>query len=203
MSEIIGGMDTRPFVAFDLDDTLNRLRDGVCTTMTRLGFPCTEEGMTSYDWTTLFGAGAPDVCTVLTQHNLLESADPDEDAVNACRDLLNDGVRVEIWTARSWHPRAAEITRAWLDRVGLEETAVRLVGLTESKIHCLDGDPPALYVDDSIRQIRDLRSHGLQGACLIERPWSRNITNLPKVHDLTTAIQSSPALSTQRLELSI
>lgn len=186
------------FAAFDLDDTLNLLREGVCESMRRRGFLIRANEMHCYDWSTLFGEAAPGLLEVLMQDRLLETAEPDVPAIDAVRQILKDGVHVEVWTARGWHPDGYGITRRYLDRVGLQRAGIRLVGLNESKVRCLPvcvsrtgtrAHKPDLYVDDAPHHIDALLRAGVRGARLLRRPWS------PDGHGLPVCISVSEAVS--------
>lgn len=165
-----------PLVVLDYDDTLNRMRDTVFETFSKRGMCVPPNHWHTYSLEVIYKKPLAELLGVFIEDNVLERTPAEESAGRLIDTLKARGFRVEIWTARAWHPRGRQITEDTIARDRLNVDAVRYCTLEQSKADLIrPGDKIAAFVDDNLKHVQAIRS-----ACpaakslLIDRPWNRD-----------------------------
>lgn len=169
-------MSDRPLAVFDCDDTLNLLRYDVAALMLNVtGKHLPPENWNTYDWTELFKEPVDTLLHRLFSGQLLEQAEPDTEMTALARDMIDAGFDVEIWSARRWHPKGAEITARSMTRYDLRVSDIKLTNLSQPKGELITPErPPVIFVDDSATHCRSVAAISPSTlSCCIGRPWNR------------------------------
>lgn len=170
---------------FDCDDVLANLREVV---LYRLGEmfnrPVLLNELTHWDLSKTFGQEV-DVDNMFSQIALEDiPVEPDASMITRC--LKDSGYRIEIVTARGYHPHAAQRTLSWCKKHNLHIDKVHVVPLHGEKRSVLaQMGHIDLYVEDNHDHVE--AAHGLDNVSqiyLMDRPWNRNCTFGTRVADL-------------------
>ena len=188
---------TAPYVAFALDDVLANLREPLmCALNRRTGLDWHWHDWTEYKLCERYRATVEDVQRWLVDDAVLEQALPEPHAVECVAAARDAGYRVAVVTARAWHPRGEALTRDWLRTHGLRVDALHLVPIFTEKASTLRAlGTVRHYVDDHAGHLHPARGivHRLH---LLDRPWNRSDSALPRIHalpELSAALQADPA----------
>ena len=182
----------RPFVVFDLDDTLANLREHLMAMLNRrTGRAIHWTAWRRYELVTVYGASVEQILEWVLQDRVLESAHLEPHAREAVVAARGAGYRVAVVTARGWHPRGEAITRGWLERHGIEVDALHLVPAFGCKAEVLARlGPVHHYVDDHAGHLHPARAvPSVRETHLLDRPWNRDDTTLSRLRGLDELIQ--------------
>lgn len=162
-------------IILDLDDVLANLRESLHRILHReTGINLHWQHWQHYDLRRHYRLDNPELDELLVREQLLEHCEPELDAPHVTQQLAALGLRLIIVTARGWHPRAAQITRAWLDRHGIAYDDLRVVPLGANKLDAIqDCTDIRLAVDDHPRNVDHFRQQGIP-ALIMDRPWNTN-----------------------------
>lgn len=173
----MAAIDTRPTIALDCDDTLVNLRDPMMAMLNQLS----HRQWHWHDWADyhLHRRYRMTPCRLLDliiEQGVLEQARPEPEAAAAIRSLREAGFRIEVWTARRFHPDALRITAQTLAPLGIGPDDIRLFRLTESKARrMIQRKNVQWLVDDCPRHARSLHRRGQGDRVVVPAlPWNRN-----------------------------
>ncbi len=177
---------TKPLAVFDCDDVLCNMRAALYFAMRNRGIDIPVHTWRHYDLQQTFGLSIENCLEIMAADHVLENATAEDGAAEAINALRATGHRVEIWTARSWHPNGQSLTEAWAEREGLFVDQVRVFDFLQSKSAAMNEHTPVrAFIDDSIRHISDAHSNPYVGqAVLMTRPWNESAKNLNRAHTL-------------------
>lgn len=188
---------TPPFVAFDLDDVLANLRDPLmCALNRRTGLDWHWNDWTEYRLTERYRASVADIQRWVVDDAVLEQATPEPGARACVEAARSAGYRVAVVTARAWHPKGEALTRGWLADHGFQVDALHLVPIFSEKASTLRAlGSVRHYVDDHADHLHPARGL-VQRLHLMDRPWNRAETALPRIRglaELIAALEADPA----------
>lgn len=160
-------------IILDLDDVLANLRESLHRILHReTGIDLHWKHWRHYDLRRHYLLESPALDALLVREQALESCEPEPGAAAATRALVALGLRVVIVTARGWHPRAADITRAWLEHQAMAFDDLRVVPLGGNKLQAIgDCRDIRLAVDDHPTHVTRYRERGIP-ALIMDRPWN-------------------------------
>lgn len=184
-------MKHRPYVVFDLDDVLANLRDHLMTMLNRrTGRSVHWREWHQYELSSVYGAPVEAIMTWVREDAVLEAATLEPHAQAAIQAARAVGYRVAIVTARGWHPAGEQITRDWLRRHDLDIDSLHLVAAFGEKADVLRGLGPVVhFIDDHVGHLYPARSlAGVRQVHLLDRPWNRHDTVLPRLRGLEDLI---------------
>lgn len=187
--------DTRPTIALDCDDTLVNLREPMMAMLNRftdLQWHWRDWG--DYQLHRRYRLTPCRLLNLIIEHRVLEHARPEPGAAGAIRQLRAAGYRVEIWTARRFHPQALAITAETLAPLGIEREDIRLFRLTASKARQMGRLPDVQWlVDDCPRHANAMHRRGRGGRVVVpSMPWNRRVSakRLPSLDQIVDHIQA-------------
>jgi FMN phosphatase YigB (HAD superfamily) len=189
-ARVAGGR--RPYVVFDLDDTLANLREHLMAMLNRrTGRSIHWTDWRRYELVSVYGASVEQILEWVLADRVLEAATLEPDAPEVVAAARRAGYRVAVVTARGWHPRGKAITRGWLRRHGLEVDALHLVEAFGSKAEVLARlGGVRHYIDDHAGHLHPARAlPGVQDVHLLDRPWNREDATLNRVHALADFVR--------------
>lgn len=151
----------------------------------------------TYSFLHLYGISDQDAQAALVKQGCLENAMPEPGALEAVRSLIGQGYKVEIWTARAWHPRGQQITEQWFEKWGSPNVTVRVCPYNSSKASLIrqTGIRPKLFVDDSLTQILSVQAESPETSCyVIDRPWNKTAAKLMRFDAVHAAVRHHTCL---------
>ncbi|MBO9471038.1 hypothetical protein J7355_13135 [Endozoicomonas sp. G2_2] len=170
--------DTRPTIALDCDDTLVNLRDPMMAMLNRLSHRQSHwQEWADYHLHRRYRMTPCRLLDLVIEQGVLEQARPEPGAAAAVQALREAGFRIEVWTARRFHPDALKITAETLSPLGIEPDNIRLFRLTESKARrMIQREDVRWLVDDCPRHARWLHRRGHGDRIVVPAlPWNRDI----------------------------
>ena len=177
----------RPFVVFDLDDTLANLREHLMAMLNRrTGREIHWTEWCRYELVSVYGASVEQILDWVLEDRVLEAAHLEPHAREAVAAARRAGFQVAVVTARGWHPRGEAITRAWLERQGIEVDALHLVPAFGSKAEVLARlGSVRHFIDDHAGHLHPARAvPSVQHTHLLDRPWNQDDTTLSRLRGL-------------------
>jgi 5'(3')-deoxyribonucleotidase len=186
------GKAPRPFVVFDLDDTLANLREHLMAMLNRrTGRAIHWNDWRRYELVSVYGASVEQILDWVLKDRVLEAAHLEPHAVEAVRAAREAGYRIAVVTARGWHPRGEAITRGWLEANGIAVDALHLVAAFGSKAEVLARMGPVRhFVDDHAGHLHPARGLPSVGEThLIDRPWNRDDSTHNRLRGLDELIR--------------
>lgn len=186
------GAGRRPYVVFDLDDTLANLREHLMASLNRrTGREVHWTEWRRYELVGVYGASVEQILAWVLEDRVLEAATLEPHAREAVASARRAGYRVAVVTARGWHPQGETITRRWLDRHGIHLDALHLVPAFGSKAGVLARlGPVEHFVDDHAGHLHPARAlPTVRATHLLDRPWNRDDTTLNRLHGLDEVVR--------------
>ena len=177
------GVRTGAWIGFDLDGVLAESHHGMAQAMAiETGRPVDWRDWHRYDFFNHAGVSSERFLNLIVEHRVLEQAPPAPGAVACVAALRAAGARVAVVTARSFHPRAAAVTRDWLDEHGMAVDVVHITSHSGSKLEVLTAQGVVAYADDYDASIDALARAGLcSHLYLVDQPWNRHRTDLARI----------------------
>jgi len=163
------------------------LRDPIMSAMhAEFGVHIHHSQWCSFDLSVHYGVAQDEILAAFLKHGVLEAASFEPHAQEAFQAVRDAGCSVKILTARGWHARADEITRASLAEAGLVPDEILIVPLHSSKDAALrQCGPVAAYLDDHAGHIQDAtHCANVERPVLMDRPWNRDSTHPHRVASL-------------------
>lgn len=174
--QLLGRGAGRPYVVFDLDDTLANLREHLMAMLNRrTGLQIHWNDWRRYELVSVYGASVEQILDWVLKDRVLEAAHLEPHALEAVRAAREAGYRIAVVTARGWHPRGEAITRGWLQANGIAVDALHLVPAFGSKAEVLARlGPVRHFIDDHAGHLHPARAVPSVGDThLIDRPWNQ------------------------------
>ena len=178
-------MSNQLLAVFDCDDVLANLREIVLERLSEtLNRPVLLSELVNWDMSKTFGAEIDSVA--MFKAISLESIPMEPNAPSVTQLMKTLGYRIEIVTARGYHPHAAQRTLNWCKRHNIHIDKVHVVPLYGDKREVLAGMGPIdIYIEDNHDHVE--AAHGLDNVrqiCLMDRPWNVNCNFGTRVHEL-------------------
>lgn len=161
-------------IILDLDDVLANLRESLYQVLGRAtGIERHWRDWQHYDLRRHYQLDSPALDALLVREQALEACQPEPGAAALTQALAALGLRQIIVTARGWHPRAAEVSRAWLAQHGMVYDDLRVVPLGGNKLEAIQDCPVIqLAVDDHPRHVARYQQQGIP-VLIMDRPWNQ------------------------------
>lgn len=175
-------------VGFDLDDVVAHLRTPMAQVVSDFsGIQIDWRDWDSWSHFEKFGMSLSQFLTSLVDQEVLQRCQPDEGAVEAIAMLRSEGLGIAVVTARSYHPKAQEITTAWLAMHGIEVDHLEIVLPSQTKNEALMGIPNLVaYIDDHPGHLSSISEVKPElPVFLMDRPWNRADDRFERLHHIT------------------
>lgn len=164
-------------VALDLDDTIASFREPMYQLLKKL----TDKDVHWNDWDRyhvgeyFYDMSGVDFCNHIVEHEVLQNIEPHDESAEVLTELYDRGYHVAIVSARSFHPDAENITKAWFDKYNLPYGSVHISTHVAPKITVLEYDNIVVSVDDNIEHSQDyIDSNRVKNVLLYDMPWNKN-----------------------------
>lgn len=123
------------------------------------------------------------------ENSLLETIEPHVGLSEVTQELQERGYRIEIVTARAWHPNAYSVTKEWLNKHEVGYTNINIVPLDKCKEEATrELGPAKLFIDDRFDHCASMAASGRVEQCLLfSQPWNAASTlekRIDKIHSL-------------------
>ena len=119
------------------------------------------------------------------EDQILENAPLRAGVAEAMKDLANQGYKLGLITARSWHPQGEAVTWAMVEKYNIPVSDIAVLSYDESKVALLEKISSGVqgYVDDTYRHVKACSEKGWY-SCVMNQPWNRQYTDLPRVDSM-------------------
>lgn len=164
--------NTRPLIAFDLDETLCCLRDKLSDAFAHIA-PKPPDNWKHYDFKLEYGIGTAVAVEIMLESLVIEKCLPEPGASRLLHELKKN-YDIEIWTARGWHPSGEQTTIKWLAEHLFPEVKVRLVSIHGSKAAlALQAPNLVAFIDDLPSHVDAVKAAVPHVHCaVVTRPWN-------------------------------
>jgi 5'(3')-deoxyribonucleotidase len=177
----------RGIVAFDLDEVILNLRDGILAALRRR-----QPGYLHWrEWSHFHhnqdqGISNEEFLNIIVEESILEQAPIEPGAREAIEAIRSMGYETAVVTARGYHPRGESVTRRWLANERVVMDYVRVVPFGISKTETLrELGGVVAYVDDHHKHLEALHAAGVGGELvLLNRPWNQSASGFWRVGGL-------------------
>ena len=176
-------------IILDLDDVLANLRESLYQVMrrtTRIDKHWRE--WTHYDLRQHYQVDDAFLDEVLMREQALESCQPEPGAAEMTHALSDLGYELIVVTARGWHPKARELSQAWLNLHEMKHDGLHVTQLGGNKLQVLTGiDTVMLAVDDHPNNLRRYRQAGI-ATLMPSMPWNADYHDSPRIDNLQSVV---------------
>lgn len=165
-------------VIVDIDDVLMELRSLLSSSLSEVS----GKNICYTDWNSnklheVYDIPQHKVIETWIEHEILERAAPEEDAVEAMTLLREAGYPTVLVTKRGWHPNADSITFASLCNFKIPFDFLRVVGFQESKqsVYSPMYRSYSAMIDDQPSNLDEaVDSNQVRQTHLVCRPWNKD-----------------------------
>lgn len=163
-------------IVIDIDDTLGDLK----TRLQNIYREKTGRKDIHYrDWTDFsavnYGYSFDDLTDFFIEDNSLKLMRPHMGIIETTKRFRELGYEIEIVTARAWHPKAQEVTTAWLAENQVTYDRLNIVGLGQCKEEATRHiQEITLFIDDRVEHCEAMYKSGRVGMTLLyAQPWNK------------------------------
>lgn len=123
------------------------------------------------------------------ENSLFENIDPHDGLSEVTHELQELGYRIEVVTARAWHPDAYSVTKEWLTKHDVAYNNINIVPLDKCKEESTRKlGPVKLFIDDRFDHCANMAASGRVEQCLLfSQPWNAKSVlrkRIDKIHSL-------------------
>lgn len=169
----------KKIAVIDIDDTLGDMRTLLCDSLNRFSNKNIHFSQwknhkveSSYEITT------QELFSLLSYNFIIERMQPHMEAKQFLQTLSNKGYHVVLLTARRWHERGHDVTRAWLKEHELKYDELILCEIYDNKAKIIENRYPEIefIADDSLTQCNNyIQSPIVKKAFVYDMPWNSSI----------------------------
>lgn len=185
-------MKKMPWIVFDMDEVIVNGRDVLAVSLSQhSGKNISANDWHQYDLCATYDVDLPTLISIFHSSNMLETATLEPDALQAMVLAKSHGYNIGVLTARGWHEKGLELTRAAIESFGLPVDHIVAVPLDAKKHDVIDLHFPggiAGFVDDNPSHIRGVSNIGIP-SYVRDRPWNRDLIEYDRVHTLVDFVQ--------------
>lgn len=165
-------------VIVDIDDVIMELRSLLSSSLSEVS----GKNVHYTEWNSnklheVYGIPQHKVVETWIEHEILERAVPEEDAVEAMTLLREAGYPTVLVTKRGWHPNANAVTFTSLRRFKIPFDFLKVVDFQESKLDAYKHMYPSFtaIIDDQSGNLDEaLASTQVRQTHLVCRPWNKD-----------------------------
>jgi uncharacterized HAD superfamily protein len=168
----------KPF-GIDIDDVLAKFAPKMhaCLNSRYPGIKPVSEWDTFF-WSEINGIPYDSFIQHIIEDDLLTTCEAIPSAVRAMNTIRDSGHQIVLITSRGYHPRAYELTHAWLTRNNIPFDDLVIVPAKHTKAQATIGKYPKGFmymIDDNADNLDDMKEAGLvTNTILIDQPWNQS-----------------------------
>lgn len=185
----------KKWIVFDVDDVICNFRESLYQSFKKLGKDVHWTHWTEYAHVEIYGLeNSQALHKHMREHFVIEQALCEPGVKEMLTMLKTKGYYIGFLTARAWHEKAQSITSEFVSSNELPVDKIIISGFHKDKksshMNQFEGEIVAFF-DDSIHHVKDFSEHNI-AAYLVDRPWNKHETTLPRVSNLRVFIENLP-----------
>lgn len=174
----------KKWIIFDVDDVVVSYRECLYQSFKALGKDIHWSQWDTYKHITIYGlTGYDEFLNHMIDNQILENSPLEEGVASLICQLKEKGYSIGFLTARSWHPHAYAITQEMVKKHNLPIDKIVIANFQGKKtdyLHEFEGEIVG-FLDDSAKHVEDFMESNIPNACVMDRPWNQDKTELPRI----------------------
>jgi uncharacterized HAD superfamily protein len=119
----------------------------------------------------------------MRKYQVIENALIEDGVSELIYKLKADGYSIGFLTARSWHPKAYEVTQNFVKKYNLPVDKIVIANFKGKKTDYLNDFPGEIvgFLDDSTGHVEDFIATNISNSYLMDRPWNQDNITCPRI----------------------
>lgn len=166
------------FYIFDIDGVISNIYDTMASDISDRLHKCVKSSdFVRYDfWKDFSFNSHSDFLDYIVSRGVLSRGVPYKNTINHLQKLSSEGHKIHYVTARSFHPDAIRITKAWLSMYGAPIDGVHISSESKVDVFKTITEEIDYFVDDCPKNVIEAVEYKrFKKVYLLDRPWNKDV----------------------------
>jgi FMN phosphatase YigB (HAD superfamily) len=191
------------WIIFDVDDVVVSYRESLYQSFKALGKDIHWSQWNTYKHVKIYGLKDYDeFLEHMKTYRIIENSPIEEGIFDLLHKLKEDGYSIGFLTARSWHPKAYEVTQEFIEKYKLPIDKVVIANFKGKKTDYISEFSGEIvgFLDDSIGHVEDFVTANIPNSYLMDRPWNQENVSLPRIKSYNDFYNSFSKKSVKKIK---